>query len=157
MALSKNQWELGYDILSKFERKLLDPQLFKWKYFEEQIGCNRTTLHRNEEFKAAYDEVAKLIGKYKDKGADYSLQSATVNKLEAQIKKLKKEIQELEDERDQAREALAYAAMVARRRNIDPEEFTEGSPLLEANIKVKDDNVLDLDDPLIAKFRKKKK
>ncbi len=65
-------------------------------------------------------------------------------------------VKELEDERDRERERLAYASMVARRNNIDPEQFNEKSPLLRANEKKVTKNVIDMNDPILAALRGKK-
>ncbi|WP_261844258.1 sensitive to high expression protein 9 homolog [Aliamphritea ceti] len=156
MAMTDQQLKLAFKLLSDFERQALDPSLFKWQFFIEKVGVSKQTLWRNGKFYSEFGRVQKLTKSYKNEGKEYTVKGSKISVLESEIEKLKKQIKELQDERDKAREALAYAAMIARRRKIDPEEFTERSPLLNANIKVKDDNVLDLNDPLIAQFRKKK-
>ncbi len=157
MAVSKEQWDKAFDLLSQFERKILEPSSFKWDYFVEIVGASKPTLWRNEDFKAEFNRIQILVRNYKQKGLDYSLERSKVSSLEAKIEQLELRIKDVEDERDRARESLAYAAMVARRRNIDPEEFTEKSPLLKANIKKKNDNILDLNDLDIVAFRNRKK
>ncbi|WP_051221769.1 hypothetical protein [Neptunomonas japonica] len=157
MAVSKEQWNKAFDLLSQFERQILEPSSFKWDYFIEKVGASKPTMWRNKEFKSEFNRIQTLVKSYKNKGLVYSLERSKVSELESQIEKLKLRIKNVEDERDRARESLAYAAMVARRRNIDPEEFTEKSPLLKANRKKKDDNILDFNDPVIAMLRNKKK
>lgn len=165
MAVSKEQWDKAWKILGQFERQELDPKLFKWKYFEEQVGCSKSTLWRGgkeagygEGFYTEFERIQTLVKGYKNKGLEYSLKRSKVSTLEAEISKLKQKVKDLEDERDEAREALAYAAMIARRRNIDPEEFTERSPLLKAKSRAKKElnDSLDLNDPTISQFRRKK-
>jgi len=47
--------------------------------------------------------------------------------------------------------------MIARRHNIDPEQFNEKSPLLRANEKKTEKNIIDMSDPIIAALRGKKR
>ena len=152
MAVSKAQWNLAFELLGRFERQLIGPELFKWDYFIEQVSCSKPTLWRNKLFKEEFQRVQRLVREYKGKNIEYSIERSKMSQKDQEIQKLKDRIKVLEDERDRERERLVYASMVARRRNIDPEEFTERSPLRKANEKRKNDS-LDLNDPLIAKIR----
>lgn len=131
MAVSDKEWEKAFDLLSKFERRLLDPDLFKWDYFTEELNRGKATLWRNKEFKQEFLRVKDLIKKYKN-GADYSLEKSLESVKDSRIKELEQQVQELTNQLDRERERLAYASIIARRKNIDPNDFLEDSPLREA-------------------------
>lgn len=156
MATTKDQWETAFDLLSKFERGLIKPEEFKWQYFIDNVGASKPTLWRNEEFKLEFHRVQKLVKQYKTKNIEYSLERSKQSLQDQEIEQLKARVKELEDERDRERERLAYASMVARRNNIDPEQFNEKSPLLRANEKKVTKNVIDMNDPILAALRGKK-
>lgn len=156
MSTSKEQWEIAFDLLSKFERKLIAPESFKWDYFIENSGASKPTLWRNEKFNAEFQRIQKLVRQYKTKDIEYSLERSKLSLKDQEIEKLKAKIKELEDERDRERERLAYAAMIARRHNIDPEQFNEKSPLLRANIKKTEKSIIDMNDPILEALRGKK-
>jgi DNA repair exonuclease SbcCD ATPase subunit len=157
MSTSKEQWKIAFDLLSKFERDLISPKEFKWQYFIDNVGASKPTLWRNEEFKMEFQRVQKLVKQYKTKNIEYSLERSKLSIKDQEIENLKARIKKLENERDRERERLAYAAMVARRHNIDPEQFNEKSPLLKANEKKTEKSIIDMNDPVIAVLRKKKR
>ena len=157
MSTSKDQWKTAFDLLSQFERKLIDPESFKWDYFTENVRASKPTLWRNEEFKVEFQRIQKLVKQYKTKNIEYSLDRSKLSLKDQEIEKLKARIKEVEDERDRERERLSYAAMIARRHNIDPEQFNEKSPLLRANEKKTEKNIIDMSDPIIVALRGKKR
>lgn len=131
MAVSDKEWEKAFDLLSKFERRLLDPDLFKWDYFTEELNRGKATLWRNKEFKQEFLRIKDLIKKYKN-GADYSLEKSLESVKDSRIKELEQQVRELTNQLDRERERLVYASNMARRKGIDPNDFVEGSPLREA-------------------------
>jgi len=146
MAVSNKEWEKAFDLLSKFERRLLDPDLFKWDYFTEELNRGKATLWRNKEFKQEFLRVKDLIKKYKN-GADYSLEKSVESVKDSRIKELEQQVQELTNLLDRERERVAYASIIARRKNIDPNDFLEDSPLREAQkISKKSENNVQLAD-----------
>ncbi len=156
MATTKEQWKTAFDLLSKFERKLISPEEFNWQYFIDNVKASKPTLWRNEEFKFEFQRTQNLVKQYKTKNIEYSLERSKESLKDQEIEQLKARIKELEDERDRERERLAYASMVARRNNIDPEQFNERSPLIRANEKKITKNVIDMNDPILAALRGKK-
>jgi len=157
MSTSKDQWKIAFDLLSKFERRLISPAEFKWQYFIDNVGASKPTLWRNKDFKIEFKRVQKLVKQYKTKNIEYSLERSKMSIKDQEIEKLKAKIEELKKERDRERERLAYAAMVARRHNIDPEQFNEKSPLLKANEKKTEKSIVDMNDPVIVALRGKKR
>lgn len=129
MATTKEQWDLAFDILSQFERNLINPNQFKWSFFVDNIGVSKQTFMRNEEFISEFNRVRSLVRKYRDENKSYSLEQSIRSKREQEIFDLNQKIQKLADERDRAREQLAYAVKVAFKHNIDPSLFMEQSPL----------------------------
>jgi len=155
MAVSKDQWNEAFQLLSRFERKIIDPSLYSWDYLVEQTGISKPTLWRNSEFKSEHQRIKKLVDRYIKTNADYDLENSQLSKKDQEIKKLKERILELEQQLDHERERLAYAAMIARRNNIEPSKFEQESPLIKATQiaikKAKDKN----NDPLnLDRFRK---
>ena len=153
MSTNKEQWKIAFDLLSKFERKLIAPENFKWDYFTETVGASKATLWRNEKFNTEFQRIQKLVKQYKTKNIEYSLERSKLSIKDQEIETLKARIKALEDERDRERERLAYAAMIARRNNIDPEQFNEKSPLLSANKKKTENNSFDMNDPILEALR----
>ncbi|GGB87450.1 hypothetical protein GCM10011352_11750 [Marinobacterium zhoushanense] len=156
MATSKEQWNLAYDLLSQFERELIDPALFKWDYFIENVGASKQTFMRNKEFNDEFKRVRNLVRQYKNSNASYSLERSLKSKKDQEIDQLKEQITHLEKELDRAREQLAYACLIARRNNIDPDLFMERSPLLRSNIKPKEDSKLEANQ-VVSRLRAVKK
>lgn len=156
MSTSKEQWKIAFDLLSKFERGLISPEEFKWQYFIDNVGASKPTLWRNKEFKMEFNRVYELVKQYKTKNIEYSLERSKQSIKDQEIENLKARIKELEKERDRERERLAYAAMIARRHNIDPEQFNEKSPLLKANERKTEKSLVDMNDPILVELRRKK-
>jgi len=157
MAVSKENWNQAFQLLSQFERKVIEPSLFKWKYFEEVLGVSKPTLWRNKGFRSEHTRVGKLVKKYKNKKTDYDIEQSKLSIKDQQIADLKARIAVLEQQLDHERERLAYAAIVARQADIDPDRFIEQSPLLKAKAKSKEraSKVVTLDDATLDRFRKK--
>jgi hypothetical protein len=156
MATSKAQWDHAYDLLSQFERELIDPKLFKWEFFTENVGASKQTFMRNEEFNSAFKRVRGLVKKYKNSEAHYSLEASKKSQKDQEIETLKLKVQKLEAERDRAREQLAYACMIARQKNIDPDLFMEESPLILARAEKKSKPSLETNS-VVAQLRQRKK
>ena len=93
---------------------------------------SKPTLWRNRDFRDEFNRVKKLVKAYKDGKAVYDLKVSKESAKDAEINKLKRKVEELENQLSRERERLAYAAVVARRENIDPIKFEENSPLLGA-------------------------
>lgn len=154
MATTQAQWDKAFDILSRFERRLIEPEHFSWDYFLERLEPSKATLWRNTDFRNEFNRVKKLVKDYKNKNIDYSLERSLESKKDSRIKELERQVQELTDQLDRERERLAYASMVARRKNIDPDTFIESSPLREAKaLEKKEDNLADL----VSMIKKNKK
>lgn len=153
MATTQAQWDKAFDILSRFERRLIEPEHFSWDYFLERLEPSKATLWRNKEFRSEFERIKKLVKDYRNKDIDYSLERSLESKKDSRIKELERQVQELTDQLDRERERLAYASMVARRKNIDPETFIESSPLRKAKeLEKKNENLSDF-----ASFIKKNK
>ena len=132
MAVSKQQWSEAMQLLSRFERKVLDPSLFSWSYLVKELGISKATLWRNSEFKSEHQRIQKLVGKYITTQADYNLEACKLSKKDQEIANLKARIIELEQQLDHERERLVYAVLIARRNNIDPTLFEKETPLVKA-------------------------
>jgi peptidoglycan hydrolase CwlO-like protein len=87
-------------------------------------------MWRNAEFRSEHDRVSKLVNKYKNKQADYDLETSKLSKKDQEIAELKQRIISLEQELDHERERLAYAALIARQNNIDPNLFEKETPII---------------------------
>ncbi|ELL0571683.1 hypothetical protein Q6U63_000970 [Vibrio fluvialis] len=132
MATTQEEFESAFKILSQFERQLIPAQEFGWEYITSRVKPSKPTLWRNREFRDEFVRVKKLVGAYKEGKAVYDLNASKESTKDAEINKLKRKIEELESQLSRERERLAYAAVVARRENIDPIKFEEESPLLGA-------------------------
>lgn len=132
MATTKEEFESAFKILSQFERQLIPAHEFGWEYITSRVKPSKATLWRNLEFRDEFVRVKKLVGAYKKGKAGYDLNASKESTKDAEINKLKRKIEELESQLSRERERLAYAAVVARRENIDPIKFEENSPLLGA-------------------------
>ncbi len=135
MAIKADELQKAYDILSRFERQLIEAKEFKWDYITDRVAASKVTLWRNKDFKAEYDRVQGLVKGYIHGEKEYSLERSQASQTEKQIKLLKDRIQQLEKELERERERLAYAAMIARQNNIDPMRFIDKSPLSAALTK----------------------
>lgn len=129
MAMSLEQIELAKTILRRFKNKDLPPDKFSWDFIASEVGVNRTTLYRHQDIKEDYALAKKLVAKHKKMERGLNSERIRKGELEHQIDTLKKTIETLEEQLARERERLAYAALVARRKGIDPLEFIDGSPL----------------------------
>ena len=132
MATSQEDFEKAFGILSQFERQLISEDEFCWEYITERVVPSKPTLWRNTEFRDEFDRVKRLVKAYKEGKAVYDLEESKESLKDAEIKKLKEKVNVLEGQLARERERLAYAAVVARRENIDPLMFEQSSPLLGA-------------------------
>lgn len=138
MTTSKEQFEKAFSILSQFERQLIEASEFSWSYFTSRVTASKATLWRNVEFRFEFNRVAELVKGYKSGLAAYSLEKSKDSVKDVKIKRLEEEISGLKSELSRERERLAYAAMVARRNNIDPIMFIDESPMISARKSNKD-------------------
>lgn len=132
MATSPEEFKKAFDILSQFERQIIPAEQFGWGYITERVNPSKPTLWRNTDFRFEFDRIKKLVKEYKKGKQIYNLEASKESVKDAEIKKLKDRVSALEDLLQKERERLAYAAVVARRHNIDPVEFELESPLLGA-------------------------
>jgi len=63
------------------------------------------------------------------------LKAARDRERDQQIEKLKAQVEELTSLLNRERERVLYASMIARRKNIDPAEFLDGTPLFRLSTK----------------------
>jgi len=138
MAIKAEELQKAYDILSHFERQLIEAKKFKWDYITDRVEASKVTLWRNKDFKAEYTRVQAIVKGYIHGEKEYSLERSQATQTEMQIKLLKDRIKQLEKELERERERLAYAAMVARQNNIDPMRFIDKSPLSAALTKARE-------------------
>jgi len=156
MAVSKEKWSEASQLLSQFERKIIDPSAFSWTYLVSELGISKPTMWRNAEFKSEYERVRKLVHKYKNKQADYDLETSNLSKKDQEIAKLKQKIISLEQELDHERERLAYAALISRQNNIDPTLFEKETPLIKARaVAAKKEETAKTDILNLDRFRSK--
>lgn len=132
MTTTKEQFESAFKILSHFERQVIPAAEFSWGYITSRVKPSKTTLWRNREFRDEFERVKKLVRAYKYGKADYDLNTSKESAKDLQIRQLKRKVQDLESLLSRERERLAYAAVVARRENIDPIKFDQDCPLLAA-------------------------
>lgn len=132
MATSKEDFDAAFKILSQFERQLIPATEFGWDYITDRVTPSKTTLWRSLDFRTEFVRVQELVRGYKSGKSAYDLDASKKSAKDAEIAKLRKRIDELESQLSRERERLAYAAVVARRKNIDPISFEEESPLLVA-------------------------
>lgn len=133
MATTQEQWDKAFGLLQKFERQLIEPAMFCWKYIIEQAGVSKATLWRNKEFESEFQRVKELVKAYaageKQFDQEKSIKAAKERDKDKQIEELKAKVDELSKQLSRERERLIYASLIARRKNIDPSEFIEDSPL----------------------------
>jgi|GEM_PF-1435745 len=138
MATTQEQWDKAFSVLHKFERQLIEPAMFCWKYITEQAGVSKVTLWRNKVFQSEFQRVKELMKAYAASEIKFdqekSIKAAKERDKDRQIEELKAKVDELNKQLSRERERLIYASVIARRKNIDPSEFIVGSPL---NRKVK--------------------
>lgn len=133
MATTQEQWNKAFELLHKFERQLLEPSLFCWKYITEQAGVSKATLWRNKEFESEFQRVKEIVKDYAISGKKFdqekTIKAAKERDKDRQIEELKAKLDELNRQLSRERERLVYASLIARRKNIDPAEFMDDSPL----------------------------
>lgn len=133
MTTNKDAWDKVFMLLQKFERQLIDPSLFGWKYITSSCGVSKATLWRNSAFRSEFQRVKDLVRTYRLGHKSYdtvaSIKSSHAREKDDQISSLKAEVELLAKQLARERERLIYAVVIARRRNIDPREFMEDVPL----------------------------
>ncbi len=121
-------------LLNHFERQMIEPTEFCWTYFTSQLGVSRVTLWRNKAFEQEFQRVKDLVKAYTQGKRTFdqisSLKAAKERDKDQQIESLKAQVATLNQQLSRERERLVYAAMIARRKNIDPADFIDNSPLL---------------------------
>jgi hypothetical protein len=132
VATSKEEFDKAFKILSQFERQLIPPENFGWKYITDRVEPSKPTLWRNSDFRFEFERIKNLAKAYKAGKKKYDLNESKESAKDGEIRKLKSKVANLESQLDRERERLAYAAVVARRSNIDPMKFEHESPLLGA-------------------------
>lgn len=135
MAMSKKQKNLALTILRRFKTKDLLPKDFGWNYIANEVGVNRTTLYRNEEIRETFALVKKIVAKHKKEARGLNQERIEKGELEHMIDTLKEKVTDLEKQLARERERLTYATLVARKRDIDPLEFLDKTPLSTAITK----------------------
>lgn len=140
VTTSTEQWDKAFSVLQQFERQLIDPSNFGWKYITENSGVSKPTLWRNKEFEKEFQRIKGIIKGYsrgeKKFDQETSLKAARDRDRDQQIEVLKAQVQELKRQLNRERERLIYASMIARRKNIDPSEFLDDSPVFRKPVKV---------------------
>ncbi len=139
MTISTEQWDKAFSILQQFERQLIDPSCFGWKFITEKSGVSKPTLWRNKEFEKEFQRIKEVVKSYtrgeKQFDQEVSLKAARDRDKDHQIDVLKAQVQELTRQLNRERERLIYASMIARRKNIDPAEFLDESPVFRKPAK----------------------
>lgn len=135
MAMTRKQIDLALTILRRFETKDLPYSEFGWKYIADAVGVNRTTLYRNDDINERYAVVKKLVSKYKKVARGFDQEIINKTELEIRVEKLQGEIDDLKRQLARERERLAYAQVVARKKDIDPLDFIDNTPLASAITK----------------------
>ena len=131
MTTSSDQFEKAFSILSQFERQIIEARYFNCLYITDRVEPSKATLWRNIEFRLEFKRVAQLVKGYKDGLTSYRLDKSKESVADAKIRQLKDEVLDLKNQLSRERERLAYASMVARRNNIDPAMFVDGSPMIQ--------------------------
>ncbi|WP_312205727.1 hypothetical protein [Pseudomonas kuykendallii] len=139
MTISTQHWQVAFSTLQQFERQLIAPNLFSWNYIVEVCGISKPTLWRNKEFSSEFQRI-KILTKNYVRGEQCfdqvtSLKAARDRERDQQIEKLKAQVEELTSLLNRERERVLYASMIARRKNIDPAEFLDGTPLFRLSTK----------------------
>lgn len=133
MSTTQEQWRQAFVLLNQFERQLIEPEQFCWTYFTTQVGVSKATLWRNRAFEQEFQRVRSLVKAYAQGKQVFdqatSIQAAKERDKDRQIETLKAQVAQLTLQLARERERLVYAALVARRKNIDPAEFIEQCPL----------------------------
>lgn len=133
MTTKADQWTQAFGLLQKFERQIVMPKMFSWKYITDQCGISKATLWRNKEFEAEYQRIKVIVNSYAQGASDFNLEKSISNakdlEKDRQIEKLKAQVADLTQQLNRERERLIYASVIARRKNIDPGDFMEQVPV----------------------------
>jgi len=139
MTIKDSEIQKALEILNRFERQVIDPREFGWRYLTDSLGISRATLWRYKTesgFRMIYNrfiEVKEHLKQARKYGNLYSLEKSKRLKDDQKILKLEKENEDLRKENDRLREQLTYAASVARRKNLNPTEFFK-SPFMRKGL-----------------------
>ncbi|EGH12247.1 MULTISPECIES: hypothetical protein [Pseudomonas syringae group] len=133
MTTKADQWTQAFALLQRFERQIVMPNLFSWKYITDQCGISKATLWRNKQFEAEYQRIKAIVNSYTLGASDFNLEKSIFNakdlEKDKQIEKLKAQVADLTQQLNRERERLIYASLIARRKNIDPGEFMDQVPV----------------------------
>lgn len=133
MTTKADQWTQAFALLQKFERQIVMPNLFSWKYITDQCGISKATLWRNKEFETEYQRIKAIVSSYALGTSDFNLEKSISNakdvEKDKQIEELKAKVADLTQQLNRERERLIYASLIARRKNIDPGEFMDQVPV----------------------------
>lgn len=132
MATTEEQWASAFSLLQQFERQLIEPSNFSWKYLTENTGVSKATLWRNSEFESEFQRVRAIVKAYSAGEVAFdqelSIKASLERDKDRQIETLKAKVDELNRQLSRERERLVYASLIARRRNLDPADFMDNSP-----------------------------
>ncbi|POP84660.1 hypothetical protein CXB34_20765 [Pseudomonas amygdali pv. morsprunorum] len=64
MTTKADQWTQAFALLQRFERQIVMPNLFSWKYITDQCGISKATLWRNKQFEAEYQRIKAIVNSY---------------------------------------------------------------------------------------------
>ncbi|MDT4884948.1 hypothetical protein FQZ97_1211310 [compost metagenome] len=96
-------------------------------------------MWRNKEFEKEFQRIKEVVKSYargeKHFDQEISLKAAKDREREHQIEALKAQVEELTKQLNRERERVLYASMIARRKNIDPAEFLDESPVFRKPTK----------------------
>ncbi|MCY1286383.1 hypothetical protein D9M69_336980 [compost metagenome] len=139
VTIPAEQWDKAFSILQQFERQLIPPSFFGWKFITEKCGVSKPTLWRNKEFEKEFQRIKEVVKSYvrgeKHFDQEISLKAARDRDRDHQIEMLKAQVEELTRQLNRERERVLYASMIARRKNIDPAEFLDESPVFRKPAK----------------------
>tara|TARA_B100001059_G_C17809087_1_gene571103 strand:+ start:1590 stop:1892 length:303 start_codon:yes stop_codon:yes gene_type:complete len=64
VTTSTEQWDKAFSVLQQFERQLIDPSNFGWKYITDKSGVSKPTLWRNKEFEKEFQRIKDVVKSY---------------------------------------------------------------------------------------------
>ncbi|WP_010207090.1 hypothetical protein [Pseudomonas amygdali] len=79
MTTKADQWTQAFALLQRFERQIVMPSLFSWKYITDQCGISKATLWRNKQFEAEYQRIKAIVNSYTLGASDFNLEKSIFN------------------------------------------------------------------------------
>lgn len=141
MSVPDAKWEEAMALLQQFERQVIAPEYFNWSFITNQLGISKPTLWRNKAFEREFQRVKDIVRNYKSGAKSFDQLGALAKNhahgKDEKIRRLKEQVEDLTRQLARERERLIYAALIARRRNIDPAEFMQNTPVIRVS-KTKD-------------------